>query len=41
MSLPIGDLKSPIGDNISNWGLGICESGNAESENKKKQSPIR
>ena len=34
---PIGDLKSPIGDNISNWGLGIYESGNAESENK---SPI-
>ena len=34
---PIGDLKSPIGDNIPNWGLGIYESSNAESENK---SPI-
>ena len=34
---PIGDLKFPIGDNITNWGLGIYESGNAESENK---SPI-
>ena len=34
---PIGDLKSPIGDHISNWGLGTHESGNAESEIK---SPI-
>ena len=30
-------LKSPIGINISNWGLGIYESSKAESENK---SPI-
>ena len=34
---PIGNIKSPIGDNIPNWGLGISESGKAESENK---SPI-
>ena len=33
----IGHLKSPIGHNIPNWGLGIYESGNAESE---KKSPI-
>ena len=31
---PIGNLKSPIGDNISDRGLGIYESGKAESENK-------
>ena len=31
---PIGDVKSPIGDNTSNWESGIYESGNAESENK-------
>ena len=30
----IGDIKSPVGDNIPNWGLGISESGKAESENK-------
>ena len=23
---PIGDIKSPVGDNIANWGLGIYES---------------
>ena len=34
---PIGNLKFPIGDNISNWGFRIYESGNAETENK---SPI-
>jgi len=33
----IGDKKSPVGDNIPNWGLGINDSGQAESE---KQSPI-
>ena len=33
----IGDMKSPIGHNITNWELGIYLSGNAESENK---SPI-
>ena len=32
-----GDFKSPIGENIYKWGLGINLSGNAESENK---SPI-
>ena len=33
----IGDHKSPIGDDISNWELGIYESTKAESDNK---SPI-
>ena len=37
ISYPIGDLKSPIGNNVSNWGLGKYESGNRESE---KKSPI-
>ena len=30
-------MQSPVEDNISNWGLGINESGKAESEN---QCPI-
>ena len=34
---PIGDLQSPIGDKIPNFGLGMYEFGKAEPENK---SPI-
>ena len=34
---PIGDIKYLVGDNIPSWGLGINDSGKAESE---KQSPI-
>ena len=34
---PIGDIKSPVEDNIPKWGLGISVSGKAESQNK---SPI-
>ena len=34
---PIWDINSRVGDNIANWGLGISESGKADSEIK---SPI-
>ena len=33
---PIGDIKTPVGDNIYNWGYGIFESGKAESDNKSQ-----
>ena len=30
------NIKSPIGDNLSNWGLEISESGKAESESESE-----
>ena len=31
---PIGDMKSSVGDNTPNWGLGIYDSAKSEPKNK-------